>query len=219
MQACCLNARRLLWTAYCVSVFFHYLIFLLCLKRKVIYGSLRCLLFRISLSCSSFFGMTWKNYITLFCDSICKILSAEDTQVSYVVWKDHNPRRWLLVQVWHTESPFYILCRVLVSCITITDSTSFGNCLPVRRCPHITTGWSLSFISWQYRANTSPLVRTPSCTDSLCQGAFRGHQNDLWWCWEKRDFKTISCITKNKGTKGPFSFTWICACWCQWKLE
>lgn len=52
-------------------------------------------------------------------------------------------------------SPFYIPCLVLVRCITITDSSSFGNYLPVSRRPHMTTGWSLSFLPRQYCANTS----------------------------------------------------------------
>lgn len=52
-------------------------------------------------------------------------------------------------------SPFYIPCLVLVRCITITDSSSFGNCLPVSRRPHMTTGWSLRSLPWRYRANTS----------------------------------------------------------------
>lgn len=69
------------------------------------------------------------------------------------------------------------LYLVLVQCITNTDFSSFSNCLPVSRRPHITVRRSLSFLLWLYRANVlSSLVNIPSCTHSLCQDAFEGHK-------------------------------------------
>lgn len=93
------------FTLYCQEQII-YLPFLKAFLFPLIYGSLRCLLFRISLSRSSLLGMTWKKAITLSCDSICKIRSAEDTPVYTVVWMDHSPRLCLPVQVWHIARGF-----------------------------------------------------------------------------------------------------------------
>lgn len=73
--------------------------------------------------------------------------------------------KWIIVQycvyqrkfdtLLEVPSPFYIPCLLFVWCITITDSSSFSKVLLVSHCPHVTIGWSLSFLLWQYHANTS----------------------------------------------------------------
>lgn len=136
--------------------------------------------------------------------------SAQLRTHQFTLWSE-----WIIVQdcvyqckfdiLPEVPSPFYIPCLLLVCCITITDSSSFSKCLLVSHHPHVTIGWSLSFLPRQYQANTSACAvisgKHPCMYTFFMPRRLWRSKNEAWWCWEKRDCKAISCNSKEEINK------------------
>lgn len=76
---------------------------------------------------------------------------------------------------------------------------------------HMTTGWSVSFLPWQYHANTQACTvfsgKYPfMCTVFMPRCLWSLKKTETWIYWKKRDYKTISRNSKDKGVKGPLKF-------------
>lgn len=91
--------------------------------------------------------------------------------------------------------------------------SSFGNCPPVFRRPHITTAWSPP---WQYCANSSACSVISSKHAFMYTFFMPKHlwrsQNKAWY-WEWKDCHTIFCtrLAQNKDVKGSSkSSSWLC---------
>lgn len=145
-----------------------------------------------------------------------QIRSAEDPPASTVVWVDHNPRLCQLVQVWHIAraAVFFLYPMSCIGVIHHYHRLQFLWQVPASESS-APTHENRMITQFSYRGNIeqtpqhvlSSLVNIPSCTHSLCQDAFEGHKYEAWWYWEKRDFKTISCNSKEqRWKKGLFKF-------------